>query len=345
MTGADGNTGADLRVSLVVPMRDEADSIAALVESIAGQTRKPDEVLLVDGGSSDGTVALARALTARYPEFRVLEPGPATPGRGRNVGIAAARHDWIALTDAGIRLERTWLERLVEVAHRDPTLGVIYGNFEPVTDSLFTHCAALAYVPPKGPRGDERMRGPSIASALIRKRVWDAVGGFPDLRAAEDLIFMRRIEQAGVSIGWAPGATVWWQLRPTLGATYRKFVSYSRANVRAGLQRNWHHGIARQYLLALPFLALAAYHRAWWVAIPAAGFAARVARSLWRRRERHGLFWLANPAQFALVAAIVAVVDLATFVGWAQERLASHSQGHGVPAEPLPLGAPHGKTR
>src|SRR4051795_10341592 len=91
----------DPRVSLVVPVRNEEGSLAALVESICRQTRAPDEVVLVDGDSTDRTVALARALTAGDPRFRVIEAGPATPGRGRNLGIAAAHHEWIALTDAG----------------------------------------------------------------------------------------------------------------------------------------------------------------------------------------------------------------------------------------------------
>ena len=58
---------ADRRVSLVVPVRNEEGSLAALVESIRRQTRAPDEVVLVDGGSTDRTVALARELTAGDP--------------------------------------------------------------------------------------------------------------------------------------------------------------------------------------------------------------------------------------------------------------------------------------
>src|SRR5207244_861116 len=93
---------SNMQISLVIPVRNEEQSLPLLVESIRAQTRPPDEIILVDGGSTDGTVALAGALTAADPRFRVIEAGDATPGRGRNVGIAAARHDWIALTDAGI---------------------------------------------------------------------------------------------------------------------------------------------------------------------------------------------------------------------------------------------------
>jgi cellulose synthase/poly-beta-1,6-N-acetylglucosamine synthase-like glycosyltransferase len=306
----------DRRVSLVIPVRNEEGSLAALLESIRRQTRAPDGVVLVDGGSTDRTVALARELTAGDPRFRVIEAGPATPGRGRNIGIAAAYHEWIALTDAGIRLEATWLEHLLGVVEQDPQVDVVYGNYEPVTDSFFERCAALAYVPPKVPRHGRRMRGPFIASALIHRGVWESVGGFPDLRAAEDLIFMERVREGGFRIDWAPSATVHWHLQPSLTRTFRKFALYSKHNVWAGRQYDWHYRVAGMYLAALPFLGLATWHTAWWLSVPLAGVIARVAKSIWRRREGRGLTWLLNPLQFTAVGGILLTIDLATFSGW-----------------------------
>ena len=302
----------------MVPVRDEVSSLAALVNSINRQTRQPDEVVLVDGGSTDRTVALAESLVADDPRFRVVQAGPATPGRGRNVGIAAATRGWIALTDAGITLEDDWLERLAEQTSRDPAPDVVYGNYEPASDSFFERCAALAYVAPKQVRDGKPMRGPSIASTLMRRRVWETVGGFPDLRAAEDLIFMERIEAAGFRIGWAPAATIHWRLQPTLGRTYRKFVLYSKHNAWAGREYDWHHGIARIYFVYALLLVLAVFHNAWWLALIAVLATARVAKSIWSRREGRRLSSLCDPRQFAVVGLILFTIDLATFVGWIQ---------------------------
>ena len=309
-----------ISVSLVVPARNEEATLGQLVDSIRGQTRPPDEVILVDGGSDDRTVFLARAYAQGDPRFRVVEAGDATPGQGRNVGIAAAAHDWIALTDAGIRLDAEWLERLAEVAEQDPSVRAVYGDYEPVRETFFERCAALAYVPAKQHRPGGPMRGPSIASALIHRDVWEAVGGFPDLRAAEDLIFMERIDEHRFMVGWAPGATVSWQIQPTLARTFRRFVLYSKHNVWAGRQRYWHHGIARQYLVGLPFVVLAFAHSPWWLVALLLGALTRVAKSIWVRREGRGLIWLLNPIQFAGVGVILAAIDLATFVGWVQAR-------------------------
>lgn len=312
------DSATDLKVSIVIPVRNEQEVMVELIAALQAQTFRVAEIVIVDGGSTDQTVSISRNLTRGDDRFRVIEAGDATPGRGRNVGIEAARNDWIALTDAGNRPEAQWLEELVKVVRRDPSVEIVYGNFEPITDSFFTRCAALAYVVAKQERDGDRIRAPSIVSALMRREVWRRAGGFPDLRAAEDLMFIESVERQGSKVAWCPSATVWWHLQPTLASTYRKFAVYSRHNVWAGRQRFWHYGIARMYLLALPFVVLAIAHRAWWLAILIAGFAVRIASSIWQRREQRGLLWALNPIQFLGVALIVLTIDLATFVGWIQ---------------------------
>ena len=234
-----------MEVSLIIPVRNEAAKIQMLVESVTCQSSPPAEVIVVDGGSTDGTAALARELTAHDPRFQIMEAGDATPGRGRNVGIALACHGWVALTDAGIRLEPRWLERLVEAARDDPEAGIVYGNVEPFVRTYWEEWSALAHVPPKHDHPPGRVRGPSVASMLLEKAAWEAVGGFPDCRAVEDIIFMDRLEAAGVKAAWAPGATVWWELRPDPASTFRKFALYAKVNAWAGYAKRWHHGVAR----------------------------------------------------------------------------------------------------
>jgi glycosyltransferase involved in cell wall biosynthesis len=331
----DGSS-TDFHVSLVTPVRDEAATVQTLLDSIATQTRRPDEMVFVDGGSVDDTVERLRAARREDTRLRIIEAGEASPGLGRNIGIEAARHEWVALTDAGIRLEPTWLECLVEVAALDPSVAVVYGNYEPVVTSFFERCAALSYPPPKQARTGGSMRGPSTASMLLRRSVWESVGGFPDLRAAEDLIFIERIRQRGFKEGWSPQATVRWQLQPTLVRTFRKFVLYSRHNVWAGRQWDWHYGVARKYILALPFVVLAVAHSLWWLVVPLLIQLARVAKSIWNRREGRGLLWLLNPAQFVGVAVILLTIDAATFTGWAQAAWRRPEQARNAPSTDHP---------
>ena len=71
---------------------------------------------------------------------------------------------------------------------------IVYGEVEPVIKNFFDKCAALSYVPPKRPGG---IRTTFIASSLLKKELWTAVAGFPDLRAAEDLMFIDQAKELG----------------------------------------------------------------------------------------------------------------------------------------------------
>jgi glycosyltransferase involved in cell wall biosynthesis len=308
------------RISVVIPVRNEAATLDELAAAIRAQTRPPDEVIIVDGGSDDGTRERVRAIARADGRWRLVSAGPATPGRGRNVGARSATHEWLAFTDAGAWPEPSWLDALVRAADRDADAAAVYGNYEPITDTFFTRCAALAYVPGKQPRPGGAVRGPSTASMLVRRDVWDAVGGFADLRAGEDLLFFDAVRDAGHTVAWAPDATVHWRIQPTLAATFQRFRTYSRANVEGGLEARWHHAIRRQYIVALGVLALAAVHDwRWLLAVPVL-FAARAIRRIWSRGGRSRARALVNPAVFAGVLVVTVVLDAATFAGWWDAR-------------------------
>jgi GT2 family glycosyltransferase len=314
-------------VSLVVPVKDEAATVETLLLSIRSQVRQPDEVVIVDGGSSDATVADVLRLTGDDARYRLVEAGPSTPGQGRNVGIAAARSEWVALTDAGIELDPHWLDRLVRMVEHDPALDVVYGSFATARRTFFEQCADLAYVTPLAASPVGPVRSRSVASCLLRKEAWRSAGGFPDLRAAEDLLFMRRLDALGGRAAVAPEARATWQLQPTPGLTFRRFRRYSMHNALAGQQQHWHHGIARQYAAAIGLVILARRARRSPLPLLAAAGSARVARALWRRREGRGVAWVLRPDRFATVAGILLIVDAATFAGWVDAARARRRPG------------------
>src|SRR4030095_12201335 len=143
-------------------------------------------------------------------------------------------------SDAGIRPAKNWLEALTTSAERDETIDMVYGSWAPVTDTFFKQCAAIAYVPPPALRAGAITRPRSIASTLLRRTAWEKVNGFPEhLRSGEDLVFMDRVEASGYHFVFEPGALVHWDLRPTFGSTFKRFLTYSRYNILAGLWRQW----------------------------------------------------------------------------------------------------------
>lgn len=319
------------KVSLVIPVRNEADSIEDLLASIGRQTFAPDEIVIVDGGSIDDTLSILERKAVEDKRLKVIAAGPATPGKGRNIGIASARNEWVALTDAGIRLDENWLAELVA---KSANTDFVYGNYSPVLrqsnadgkDSVFLTAAAVAYVAPLAPNST---RGRSIASCLLRKKVWEMAGGFPDLRAAEDLIFMEQCDKLNFASTNAPGAIVYWSLRPDISSTFAKFRLYSKHNVRAGRQWDWHYGIARQYAVLLPFVVLAFIHSFWWIFTLPAWLAARTAKRAVAFRRELGSRVLLDPRIVSMTAFLILVIDTATFIGWFEAAANPEKGGNG----------------
>jgi glycosyltransferase involved in cell wall biosynthesis len=134
-----------MKISVVVPVLNEEQSIRALLDGLLHQARPPDEILIVDGGSTDATPHIVEEYKAQTDRVRLLREVNALPGRGRNVGAANATHEWLAFIDAGVRPANDWLAGIAVRAESDPTVDVVYGAWEPVTDSFFNECAAIAY--------------------------------------------------------------------------------------------------------------------------------------------------------------------------------------------------------
>lgn len=308
-----------MKVSLVIPVKNEKDTIEKLISSVATQTRRPDEVVIVDGGSTDGTPEILDQWARRHSLsnwIQIVRVGEASPGKGRNIGVERASHEWIAFTDAGIRLEHFWMERLVEVAEREDDIEVVYGAYEPIIENMFDQCSALVYVHPKRFRGGGWMRGPVVPSCLLHRKVWERIGGFQDLRAAEDLIFMEAIEREGFKVGWAPNAVVWWHMPADFVSTFRRFTLYSMHNARIGRQHDWHYGVLKKYLHMLVLFLLGGAISPWLLGLPAMYYLIRVFKYIFVRRHGHGIFWLFNPLRFIGVMLVLQTIDLATFVGW-----------------------------
>src|ERR1044071_6986691 len=105
-----------MKVSVVVPVKDEEHSIRELLDSLLAQTRPPDEIVLTDGGSLDATPQIIEEYIRNGAPVRLIRAGAALPGRGRNLGAAQASFEWVAFTDAGIRVAHKRLERLITKA-------------------------------------------------------------------------------------------------------------------------------------------------------------------------------------------------------------------------------------
>lgn len=308
--------GAPFPVTLIIPVRNEEADIVEFLESVDRQTVSPDRIIITDGGSTDRTKALIRDFFAGKPRFKLIEEADAYPGRARNLAIEDAMTDWIAMTDAGTVVEPDWLEKMIQTAADEPACDVVFGSYEPVLSSFFQECLALAFVAPAGRIGEAYARGPSTASLLIKKTVWNEAGRFPEhLRACEDLIFFERLLSPSCRIARAPEAIVRWKIPDTVVGAFRKFRTYSCHTLRAGLARRWHVPVARMYAVTLVSLALGFFHHWAWLLLPPAGLVWRAHRSITLRRPSLKLSTPVGLHVYAVVALILSWIDAAAASG------------------------------
>jgi glycosyltransferase involved in cell wall biosynthesis len=237
-------------ISVVVPVRNDAEGALALLDALAAQTRAPDEVIIVDDGSTDGTRAALEARTDSPLAFRVVDASRVGIAGARNLGISEARHEWIACTDAGCLPVPRWLEAIEQASGEADFIpgSVIVDAHTPLQRVL-----AISAFPQPSELGD-RSRTVRIAHRLFgralsadrtgggymafRRTVWEQVGGFPlGLRSSDDRAFSTTIARAGFRIVRAPGAAVHWRPRATLLGNLAMFHKYSRGDLRVRPRR------------------------------------------------------------------------------------------------------------
>lgn len=272
-----GSAPAASRVALITTVLNEAASLPALLDSIDAQTRPPDELIAVDGGSTDGTLDALHAWAESRSWVRVISAPGATIARGRNLAIAATRAPIIAATDAGVRLDPRWLEHLARALDCDPDADVASGFFVSAPETGFERALGATTLPMTADISPSTFL-PSSRSVAFRRSAWEAVGGYPEwLDYGEDLVFDLALQRKGLRFVWVPEAIVSFRPRRTLPAFVRQYFLYARGDGKADLWRGRHALRYATYLLGLPCLWRARRH-------PPARFALLVAAALYVRR-------------------------------------------------------------
>jgi rSAM/selenodomain-associated transferase 2 len=168
------------RLSVVIPAWNEEGTLARAVRSV----REQAEVVVVDGGSADGTCAVAEAAGAR-----VLR-SPRGRGRQLDLGAREAGGDWLVFLHADTWLEGGWAEALHAL-----DAGVVGGAFRFAVDApqrgyrLLEGAVAARCRLFRLPYGDQAL--------FARREAYARVGGFPPFPLMEDVAFARRLARAG----------------------------------------------------------------------------------------------------------------------------------------------------
>jgi glycosyltransferase involved in cell wall biosynthesis len=294
------------KVSLVSTVRDAGTEIGDFLASIARQTRPPDEIVIVDGGSVDGTIEVLRAA----PGVTLIEEADANISRGRNVGVQAATHDVIAVSDADCVLDPGWLVHLLDPIERGADVSM--GSYRPLVRGFLDACLAAVAVPERDELRQERFM-PSSRSVAFRRAAFEAAEGYPEwLDVGEDMYLDLRWRELGLDMRLAPDAVAWWRPRPTLAAHARQYAGYARGDALAGMHPRRH---AVRFAVYAGLVGAVASRRRSLLGIAAVAGAAYAWRPVARATRL-----LDGPAERAAAVAVVptvmALTDAAKMAGY-----------------------------
>ncbi len=237
------------RVSIVIPTLNAAAWLPELFRLLAGQQpQAPDEIVLIDSGSTDATLALARAQS----HVRVLEIEDFTHGGARNLGIREATGAIVVLmTQDAQPADPYWLQALVQPLE-DSNVAGVYSRQVPREDASAMERFFLAHYFPVGPREVRQHPGSgepmypetffSNVSSAARRDTWLRFPFDETLLMSEDQQFARDVLSAGLALVYEPASVVrhshCYGLRQTFKRYFDSVVAFRQ------LARGHHAGIS-----------------------------------------------------------------------------------------------------
>ena len=339
-------------VSVIIPCRNEVRFLGACLDSILQGTypRERMEVLVIDGGSEDGTRALVADYGHRDQRVRLLDNPEKTTPYALNRGIAAARGEIIARVDAHALVAPDYLDLCVQHLRKGEaanvggamrTLAADPGLFAPAIIRALSHRFGVgnsAFRTTAGPDNRTDSNGTSsqpqwvdtVFGGCWRREVFRQLGGFNvALRRSQDMEFSRRLQQAG-------GRTL---LDPAIRCDYfarTGFVNFCRHNFVNGqwsilpflysalIPVSWRHLIPLVFVSALAVSMLALFWTSWPLGLVAGSYAlanlAASAHSAWGHTGRHSARHSSQDLRFTLLV-LLPVVFAALHLGYGMGSL------------------------
>ncbi len=252
------------KVSVICTVINEINTLPDLLKAISQQTRQPDETIIVDGGSTDGSwnYLLHQKNIKAYQKI-------GNRSVGRNYAISNTKSPVIAITDAGCIPDRNWLKEIIApFKFPSPKLGegigvrygqvdVVSGFYRGIAKNIFQKCL-IPYVLVMPDIAGKTEFFPSTRSMAIRKSVWAKFKFNEKLWHNEDYAYAVTLKKAGFSFFFAPKAIVNWMPRKNLKDAAWMFTRFAIGDIQAGIFRPQVKNLMIRYAIAvyLFFLSL-----------------------------------------------------------------------------------------
>lgn len=248
-----------MKISFITTILNEEKTINLLLSSILSQTRKPDEIIIVDGGSKDHTVlevknfiSLAKKKRKILIKFYVKKGNRSI---GRNLAISKATGDIIVCSDAGCILDKNWIKGIT-TPFKSLRTDAVAGFYKGLSSSAFQE-SLVPYVLVMPDRVNPKNFLPSSRSLAFRKNIWKKIGGFPEqFSKNEDYVFANKLKSNGFKIIFSKSAIVYWIPRENLKDAFIMFFRFAQGDVESGIFRSKVSFLFIRYLVGFWILML-----------------------------------------------------------------------------------------
>lgn len=236
-----------MRASVISTVLNEEKFIEKFIDSIANQSITPDELIIVDAGSSDKTTDLIEKRIKKYANKFLIKLLIKKGNRsvGRNEAIKNSRNEIIAVTDVGCIPDKNWLKNIVKPFKDNLRIDVVSGFYHATYKNIFEKSLST-YTSVMSDKIDEENFVPSSRSIAFKKSAWKKSGGYPEeLDTCEDLVFAKKLKEKGNKFIFKKDAVVDWPQRRNLKEAFFQFFGYAKGD-----------GFARYFRPNTPFLFL-----------------------------------------------------------------------------------------
>lgn len=231
-----------MHFTVIVPVFNRPGEVDELLASLAAQTTKPFDVLVVE----DGSTVPCREVVERYADrldVRYHAQENSGPGPARNRGAALADGDYVLFLDSDCLLPPHFFAALTETLQQRPLDA--FGGPDRAHPSFTAFQRAVSYAMTSflttgGIRGGQKAMDtfyPKSYNMGVRREAWDATDGFPPIHPGEDIDLSLQLERQGFRLGYVEDAYVYHKRRTDLRRFFRQVFKFGAARVTLAVRQ------------------------------------------------------------------------------------------------------------
>lgn len=227
------------QVSIVIRCFNEERHLGRLLHGVMQQTLGEVEIVVVDSGSTDGTLAVAR----RYPtRILSIKPEDFSFGHSLNVGCQAATGEFIVIASGHVYpVYKDWFEHLLE-PFKDPDIALVYGKQRGAKTTTFSEHQVFAKWFAEESNLHQDHPFCNNANTAIRREVWEKLPYNEELTGLEDIDWAKRAMQLDFKIAYVADAKVVHVHNETPLQTYNRYRREAIALKRISPDEHFHFG-------------------------------------------------------------------------------------------------------